>query len=142
MTGLVGVSVADDALCAGRPQNSFVADPTNCQAYFLCQNERAISGLCPQTPNESWFNNARQACTPPGTFCSPPPCHGRNREFVPDTASPCGAWHYCLDGEISHSDICPHSLSFIAESQFCTYPLCSGTAPASDSSNHSPHVLL
>lgn len=139
LTALVAVSAEFDELCVGQAQNSFVAHPDSCQKYVLCQNGRGIVDLCPQANKETWFDPIRRACATPGPFCTPPPCTGNDRVFVADTTTGCGSWHFCLDGEISHSMTCPDGLSFVPESQFCTYPLCAdATAPA----RSSPHIVL
>lgn len=140
ITGLVASATALDELCLNKGQNTFVAHPDDCQKYILCQNGRAIEDRCPQPAgSEIWFDPIRQACAPPGNFCSPPPCTGHDRRFVSDPASECGGWIYCLNNEISHSETCPYGLSFVPETQYCTYPVCSS---ASVPIRAAPHVLL
>lgn len=116
---------ADDLLCLGQVDKSFVSDPENCQRYFLCQNGRALSSACPQSPRETWFNFERQACTDPGPFCNNSVCNRKSKIFVADADRGCGNWHFCVEGQISHSGQCPFDLSFDAFLQYCTYPFCS-----------------
>lgn len=141
MVGVVASQTIDyDALCAGQAQNSFIAYPENCEMYILCQNGKALPASCPlEKGTQTWFDPIRQGCAFPGDFCTPPPCTNKDRVFVADPSSECGGWIYCLGGQPSHSAVCPHSLSFVAESQICTYPYCPATTnPASAV----PHVML
>lgn len=122
----VSVALGDDSLCLGRPSGSLVFNPKDCQAFFQCRDGIANPMMCPQTAAEMWFDPVLIGCVPPGPFCSPSECYNKSKVFVSNSQSGvCGSWHYCLDGEISHSGQCPSDLSFIPETQFCTYPYCS-----------------
>lgn len=141
--GLVAtLSAALDDLCAGKPQNSFIAFPGDCEKYILCQNERALPDRCDQSRGETWFDPNRSACAPPGDFCAGAPCRGRSRVFVADPSSDCGGWIFCLDGEPSHNDICPYNLTFQPETQYCTYPVCAAATSEASTPRATPHVLL
>lgn len=125
MTILVGTILSDDTLCQGRLENSFVSDPCDCRKYFLCQNEKAISDVCPQVPMETWFDPINQVCTNPGTFCTTSPFFYKTHMFIKGPTSSCGAWQFCLNGKVLHSGVCAYDLTFFEETQACTYPKCS-----------------
>lgn len=148
VAGLVAVVVSqeNDELCAtapaGNPPHWFVPSPNGCEFYILCQNLKATREA--ECPPNSWFNNDRQACMNPGTFCVQPACRdAASNTFVADESTGCGAWNYCVNGGINHSGVCPHSLSFIEGTQTCTYPFCGGDpAPAFETSGETPQVRM
>ena len=104
-----------------------VADPKDCRMYYVCRGDQpAYHAMCPQTPLPTLFNFNLQACTNTANTCVPDPCYNETGIFVPDVSGICGYWHFCLEGDVSHSGQCPHNLSFDPITQFCTYPHCSG----------------
>lgn len=141
---MVASTMAFDELCVGKGQNSFIAHPDDCQMYILCQNEKALPARCPQPADqpEIWFDPNRGACAPRGDFCSPPPCEGLSGVFVPNTGADCGAWIYCLDSQPSHNNTCPYNLSFEANTQFCTYPMCENPTVPVASDQETPIVQM
>lgn len=149
--GLVAMAQAQideglNPLCAGVANNRFVAHPDDCQMYILCQNELALPARCPQpadaTKPEIWFDPTTEVCRKEGAFCAAPVCRGKDRVFVADPNSECGGWIYCLGEEEGHNASCPYGLSFVPETQFCTYPLCASAAVPAAADRAAPHVLL
>lgn len=50
---LVGFAQGNDIVCVGQPEDSFVADPTSCEGYYLCRGEVGLPGTC---PDNLWFD--------------------------------------------------------------------------------------
>ncbi|XP_059607877.1 peritrophin-44-like isoform X2 [Phlebotomus argentipes] len=115
---LVGFTSANDVVCVGQADDSFVADPTSCYGYYLCRGEVGLPGTCPY---DLWFDPVNIWCTYPGDFCSESPCAGVADGTFVDNPSSCGAWYYCSAG-VGHPGVCSDDLYFNPENQTCTYP--------------------
>ncbi|XP_055705482.1 peritrophin-44-like [Phlebotomus papatasi] len=117
---LVGFAQGNDVVCVGQPDDSFVADPTRCEGYYLCRGEVGLPGTC---PDNLWFDPINVWCTYPGDFCGAAgnPCAGvADGNFV-DNPESCGAWFYCSGGE-AFPGVCADNLYFDPVNQVCTYP--------------------
>lgn len=101
-------------------------DPEDCARFLQCDMNGTLMSL--PCVFGTFFNFQHQVCVQPDLTqpsCSNWQCYGKSHVFV--AGSECGTWSYCVDGGISHSDQCPHDLSFVEETQFCTYPFCSSS---------------
>lgn len=110
LLGLVAHNAANDDLCLGVEYNRFVRDPSSCEHYFLCRNDRAISGMCERGLH---FDYDLQMCGDPSvvncdvTTMKPTEtpegpierwvCIGRaHNSFCPDPRR-CGSFFLCLN---------------------------------------------
>ncbi|XP_055694783.1 peritrophin-44-like [Lutzomyia longipalpis] len=117
---LMGFVYANEEVCVGAADDTFVADPTSCEGYYLCRDEVGLPGTCPY---DLWFDPVNIWCTYPGDFCGAAanPCTGATDGSFVDNPSSCGAWYYCSGGE-AYPGVCANDLYFDPVNQVCTYP--------------------
>ncbi|GAB0090136.1 hypothetical protein DMENIID0001_048250 [Sergentomyia squamirostris] len=115
---LVGFVLANEEVCVGQAEDSFVADPARCEGWYLCRDEIGLSGTC---PDDLWFDPANQWCTYPGEFCAVSTCQGVSDGTFVDNPESCGHWFYCSGGE-AFPGVCANDLYFDPVNQVCTYP--------------------
>ena len=113
--------------CQLVPVGTKLPSLTSCQTYYICQNNRQVMAVnCTGT---NIFDKDYQECVPAsvGNCASGNPCANRNKVWVSD-ANACGVWHYCVNGAVIGSGMCPNNEVFNDASQQCQYGQCSNTA--------------
>ncbi|TMW47743.1 hypothetical protein DOY81_007170, partial [Sarcophaga bullata] len=112
--------------CQLVPVGTKLPSLTSCQTYYICQNNGQVSAAnCIGT---NIFDKDYQECVPAsvGNCASGNPCAHKNKIWVSDSNT-CGVWHYCVNGSVIGSGMCPNNEVFNDASQMCQYGQCSNT---------------
>ncbi|XP_055856193.1 peritrophin-48 [Episyrphus balteatus] len=105
--------------CTIVQNGTVLKDPTSCNTWIQCINQKPISGSC---PNGLFFNRNTNKCVDPDTIkcLSSEPCASvttKNGTFLADPYS-CSSYYYCLNG-VATLGACSSGLNYNPETDVC-----------------------
>lgn len=112
-----------DLLCTYIANNTKIKDPTACNKYITCIDQKPISGIC---EGDLFYDRNTGSCVPPDSVkCySSNPCATKPgvNGFVADPYS-CNGYYYCQNGKGTHGN-CSPGMNFNPISMNCirNYP--------------------